>query len=236
MNDDHLFFKDDLDAQLRARQKEAERAVDAIPQEQFLVSNDGEIIDHIVAKHNVKPLVLQEEATEMNQTETKVDVSGDQMRFFSPFHSGPFLIPGTRVDVDIPHTGDDWVFRYRTNPFSTVSPRGTVNSGRLRISISLPHDLPPEQFKVRYDSEVEQIRKYVAWSHSQVVSYNHQLSGVVQHAVKDRRDRLEKHDKIAALLDIPLATRAGAPSMTPVRVEIRRPPTTTGTAENRPCS
>ena len=135
-----------------------------------------------------------------------------------------FYIPGTRVDVDIPFTGEEWIFRYRTNPWSTVFPRAEVNRGNLRISISLPHDAEPERFKESYERELRLIKEYVERSHNQVVGYNQGLPQLVQQAIASRRERLSKHANIAALLDIPLAAKAGTPSITPVKVEIRRPP------------
>ena len=224
-----LFSKDDLDSQLCARQLQVNRAVDGIPEQQFLISNDRDLVEHIVADLTVEPLVLREDATAMNQAETQVDVSGDPMRMFSPGHSGPFYIPGTRVDVDIPFTGQEWIFHYRTNPSFTVTsrttfPRAEVNRGNLRISISLPQDADPEIFKEGYEHELRLIKEYVERSHNQVVGYNQSLPQLVQQAIASRRERLSKHADIAALLDIPLAAKAGAPSITPVKVEIRRPP------------
>ena len=144
---DYLFAELDLDNQLRERQLQVTAKVDAIPESQFLISSDQEVVEHLIPQLVVEPIVLQLEATTMRKAETQVDVSGDPMRFFSPGHRGPFHIPGTRVDIDIPYTGEDWIFGYRTNPWSTVFPRAEVTRESLRISISLPHDAAPEQFK-----------------------------------------------------------------------------------------
>ena len=49
-----------------------------------------------------------------------------------------------------------------------------------------------------------------------MVTYNSSLPQLVARAIKNRRDRLGKHKNIAALLDIPIAVKPGAPSITPV--------------------
>lgn len=219
-----LFFEEDLDAQLRGRQQRVPGAVDGIPKEQFLVSNDVELTDHVVAGFMVEPIVLREDAMTMNQQETQVDVSGDQMRYFGPDRRGPCYIPGTRIDIDIPFTGEEWIFRYRTNPWSSIFPRAEVQHNRLRLSIAQPHDADPASFKAIYEREIGLIREYVDRAHKQVVGYNESLPNLVQQAVNHRRDRLGRHDNIATLLDIPLATRPDAPSVAPVKVEVRRPP------------
>ena len=220
----YLFTELDLDNQLRERQLQVAAKVGGIPESQFLISSDQDVVEHVIPQLVVEPIVLQLGATTMSKAETQVDVSGDPMRFFSPGRRGPFYIPGTRVDVDIPYTGEDWIFSYRTNPWSTVFPRAEVKRGSLRISISLPHDAAPEQFKETHDRELGLIRQYVDRAHTQVAAYNESLESLVHQAIADRRNRLGKHAGIADLLDVPLAAKHGAPSIAPVRIEIRRPP------------
>ena len=219
-----LFYKEDLDCQLRDRKLQVSRAVNGIPEKQFLISNDLELVEHIVANLMVEPLVLREEEKTIHQAETQVDVSGDPMRMFPPEHSGPAYISGTRVDVNISFTGEEWIFRYRTNPWSSDIPRAEVDQGNLRISISLPHDSEPDEFKASYERRLQSITKYVEQSHNQVVEYNQSLPQLVQQTAASRRERLGKHANIAALLGIPLAAKASAPPITPVKVKIRRPP------------
>ncbi len=222
---DYLFGENDLDHQLRHRQSRVASEIDAIPEDQFLVSSDREIVEHVLPRLHVEPVVLQLDARTMNQAETQVDVSGDRMRFFGePYSRGPFHIPGTRVDIDIPYTGEDWIFRYRTNPWGTMLPRGEARRGNLRISISLPHDTPQEEFKETYDREIRLIGGYVDNARKQIEAHNDSLGSLVHEAIAARRSRLSKHAGIADLLDIPLAAKDGAPSIKPVRVEIRQPP------------
>ena len=219
-----LFYKLDLAGQLHARQQDISVAVNNISEQQFLISSDEEVVEHIISGHTVKPVVLQEDAMTMNQSETQVDVSNDHRRVLRPDHSGPFHIPGTRVDVNIPFDGEEWIFSYRPDRWSTFFPRAEVNRGYIRISISLPHDVETERFKESYESELRLIKQYVEQSYKQVESYNQSLPQLIRQAISSRRERLGKHAKIAELLDIPLSAKAGAPSIRPVRVEIRRPP------------
>ena len=83
-----LFFEEDLDAQLRARQQRVSGVVDGIPKDQFLVSSDQELIDHVVAGLTVEPILLREGATTMNQQETQVDVSGEHDAPLAPVEAG----------------------------------------------------------------------------------------------------------------------------------------------------
>ena len=185
-----LFFNDSLDDQLRTKHSQINDAVDRIPKDQFLVSSEQELIDHVVAGLTVEAPVLYEDKTTMNQQETQVDVSGDPMRLSNPGHSGPFHIPGTQVDVDIPFTGEEWIFRYRTNPWSTNYPQAEIGRGSLRISISLSHDAERAQFKDTFERQLKLLRDHVDRAHKQVVGYNKSLPQRVQQAINNRRDRI----------------------------------------------
>ena len=223
-NGNPLFREDDLDNELRGRRLRVSRAVDGIPKDQFLIADDQDLVDHIVASLAVEPIVLGEDAKTLNQAETRVDVSGDPARYYRLGHSEPFYISGTRVDVDIPFTGEEWLLHCRTNPYSSVFPSAEVNRGHLRISVSLPHDAEPERFKENYERELQLIKKYVEWSHHQVMGYNQSLPQLVQQAIMLRREHLRKHAGIASLFDIPLVAKTDAPSITPVKIKDRRPP------------
>ena len=195
-----LFCEVDLDRKLRERQQRVSNVVDQIPKDQFLISSDQEIVDHVVADLIVEPIVLCEERMTMAQNETKVDVSHDPMRVSYRRNMGPLEIPGTKVDIDIPFTGEEWIFRCRTNVWSSVFPRGNVKRGRLRMTIKLPHDVDPSAFQNEYEREIGVIREYVGYSRKQVLDNNNGLPNLVQQAVRNRRERLSRHDNIAACL------------------------------------
>jgi len=228
--ENRLFSEESLYDQLRERQQRASSTVDGIPQERFLLSTDEQLLAYVEAQLRVEPVELHEEARTMKQEECQVDVSGNRLRFSGDERRGPLYIPGTRVTVSIPFTGEAWIFRYRTSSAWTVFPHGDVKevndglSGRLLITVELPHDTGPEQFKETYEREIDLFRGYVGNAKCEVETYNHQLPGIILSVIQHRRQRLEKHKGIAALLDIPLQTKPGAPSFEPVRVEPRSLP------------
>lgn len=219
-----LFCEEDLSAQLRARQGGVAAAVDAVPKDQFMVSSDHELIEHFSVQLSVQPLTLHEEAKSMVESETQIDVSGDRNRYISQRDRGPFYIPGTRVEISIPFTGEEWLFRCQTSTYKSVFPRAEVRGGKVKITISQPHDADRNNFKVAFDRELALLREYVGWSQQQVNSYNASLPTLVQQAVRHRRERLARHGNLALLLDIPLAPRPDAPSLSPVKIEVRKPP------------
>jgi hypothetical protein len=96
---------------------------------------------------------------------------------------------------------------------------------QLVITIEQPHDTAQEQFKQTFDSEIDLIRKFLGNAKNEVEYYNGQLPGVIRSLIQHRRQRLEKHKGIAALLDIPLQSKPGAPSFESIQIAPRSLPT-----------
>jgi hypothetical protein len=228
MISNYLFAGQDLDAQLRGKTQAAADAANQIEESRFLASSDDEIVDHLKGRFLVEPLVLHEENARMTQSETKVDVSRDPNRMFFPDQRGPFYIAGTKLDVSIPYSGAEWIWGCRTNPFTHSPPTGTVAAGRdggtLELTISLPHDSQPQRFKELHEQNMRSLRQHIEWQAGQVRQYNQKIESVVRSSVEQRRLRLKQHSGLAAIMNIPLQEKAGAPSIQRIPVEIRRPP------------
>ncbi len=218
-----LFYDPDLDTKLRSRQESVKDKVDNIPKDQFRIYSDQEIVDHVEASLLVEPIVLLEEKQTMEQSETHVDVSHDGRRLFLDRNKGPVNIPGIIVHIDIPFTGDEWIFRYRTNPWSSSFPRGDVKRGHLQLTMIQPHDVDSSAFKTDYEREIALVRKCVSRAHKQISDYNGNLPQLVLSAVRNRRKRLKHHEDITSVLNIPMTTKSGMPSIESVKTEVRQP-------------
>jgi len=227
---DYLFLTSNLDDHLRSGHQAAADAVQAISEAQFLASSDDEIVAHIKLKWTVEPLALQEDAARMEKRETDVDVSGDPNRFFfSEDRRGPHYIRGTEVIIRIPYTGTGWLWQAQTNPSTLSYPVGIIHSagdtaGTIMLRVALAHDVPAERFKQLHDENMKLIRQFIEWGTAQVNAYNQGLDRVIRDAAVQRRQRLKHHGDLAAILNIPLQEKAGAPPLKRIPVEIRRPP------------
>lgn len=225
-----LFYEEHLPAQLRERQQRASQVVDNIPQEQFLVSTDEQLVAYVEGQVRVEYIVLHEEARSMRQEECRIEASNQEALYHLVSWGEHLTVPGTRVIITTPFTGDAWIFNYRPSTSWSVLPRGRVEEARggqpaqLILVIEQSHDTSPEQFKQRFGGEIDLIHKYLGSAKVDVEAFNSMLPGRINTAIQARRTRLERHKGIAALLDIPLQTKPGAPSLEPIRVEPRSLP------------
>ncbi len=221
--EDYLLCEGDLDATLRAHQASIASKVDSIPRDQFMNARPEEVVDHIFSEMAVEPLVIYEDRAEMEQGETKVDVSGWRDR--NPFGDrGPIHVSGVSISVSIPFTGDASLWKLRPNQWTTGFPRAQVvssrgqNAGQISIDMAQPADEAPDRFKARLDQELKSFRFYVESQQKQVESFNAGLRAQILVVVSARRDRIQKHEGLKDILGIPLKRKDGAPAVEPVKI------------------
>ena len=220
-----LFSDGDLDDALRAQNQGIPGLVDEVPEGQFLESTDEQLREHFYSKLWIKPLTLHEDRAEMRKEENQIDVSGDRNRSWSRDIAGPRMIPGTRVIITYPYTGDQSLWKLRPNPYTMNFPIGDITphrgeqAGTLVITIARAHDVDQDQFRQERDAILSHVRNHIQNQHGQLERFNAELSKQIQAAIDARRERLKRHDGLSEILDIPLERRDGAPNIVPIRVE-----------------
>ena len=222
--DNLLFYEGDLHGTLDNHIRQISEKVNAITKDQFFASPEEDLVEHIFGEMRIEPITLYEDSMEMEQTETRIDVSGYRDR--NPFGDrGPIYVQGIRVVVSVPFTGDPVLWKLRPNSYQSVFPRADVRepygetAGHINLEFQQPTDSPPEKIKQDLDNELRSIRFYVDAQRNQVEQFNNMAPDAIRKAVKARRERLKTHDGVADLLGIPLKRRGGAPSVKPIQIK-----------------
>lgn len=225
MSDGYLFSGPDLTKFLSDHGNSAAKEVNAIPEEQFRISSDKQVLEHIKPKFFIEPLVLDVANATFSQRETLVPTIA-RFKGFSLTDSVN-TVPGTEILISIPYSGADGLWKHTTNPTGSIKPRAEFYNHRnpkvLVIVIALPGDADKSAFKNRYDRTLELVQSYIGYSTAQVTGFNRRLERNILKAIEARRQHLQRHEGIAQLLDIPLKKRVEAPDTQPVRLEIRMP-------------
>lgn len=217
---DLLFSDNDLGAVLRSNLDRARQDVDGIPESKFLASTDQEATEHVCSMREVQALELHEGEMRMEPQETKVDVRYDSYRAIHD-RSRPFLIPGTRVTVSVPFSGDATLWRCQPSSYTLNPPRGVIRSsgdndrGVLEISVERPVDQvgDGQDIKREVDETLSSIRSYLGWSKANVEAHNQELRRRIATFVQNRRAHLGTHDQLAKVLNIPLKKQHGVPDL-----------------------
>lgn len=221
--EDYLFMNGDLDATLRSHENSISEKIDAISRDQFMNSPPEEIADHIFSAMIVEPLVIYEDRMEMDQQETKIDVSGWRDR--NPFgDSGPIHVSGVAISVLIPFTGDSTLWDQRPNQWQSVFPKAKINSSRngnnwnIQINMAQPTDEAPERLKSQLDEQLNSIRFYLQAQKQQIEKFNASLLEKILIIISARRDRIRKHEGLQDIMGIPLRRKEGVPNFAPMKI------------------
>jgi hypothetical protein len=222
--DDLLFYQYDLGATLRNNLEVSKNDVEAIPADQFNISDDEALVEHVYSKREVFPLELHVDAMEVDQKETQVDVRHDFNRAIFD-KSRPCMIPGLRLTVSIPFTGEAELWKCKPSTSTMNPPRAVVHSsdrgsdsGHIDIVLTRPSDTLGDGQALRgeIDKTIESIQQYLGWSRSNIESHNRELKQHIQRCVVDRRARLGSHKQVLSALNIPMKKKPGAPDITPI--------------------
>ena len=75
------------------------------------------------------------------------------------------------------------------------------------------------RLKQEVDGALQDLKWYGEPQDNDIAAYHERIPPQVEAAVKARRDRLSKHDKLVKTIGIPLKRKPGAPDVKPIKVE-----------------
>jgi len=214
-----LFSSEDLLDILHAHSRETGDKVNAIPRDQLLATPIENLVDHIFSQMYVEPLTIYEDRMEMDRHEIKLEVNGWP-------GEGPCLVPGIKLIISLPFSGDPNLWRLRPNPHFMTSLQGTIRNsnsgiGYLDMIFERTSDTHPEKIKRDVDGRLDLIRRSLAHQKANIEEFNKNLPSSIRSSVEARRQRLKKHDDIAEILNIPLRHDPNAPKIHPIQVQKR---------------
>lgn len=217
-----LFSKIDLETTLEKQIHNVSSRVEGIDKNQFLSASAQQIHDHVYSEMEIEPIILYEDKAVFENVECKVDVSGDPMRGGRIFRgSGPVLVPGIRVIISIPFSGDPNLWHMKPSTYDLNPPRGNLETNTLQIIIEHPTDLDQTEIKIKilHDQNLKRIKFYLDNQKIQIEQYNKKLSSEIYKAIETRQNNLKKHENLSNILGIPLIPRKGAPEFQPLNVK-----------------
>jgi hypothetical protein len=216
-----LFIELDLNAALEGHARGLDEEIEKAPEDHLLQVDDDEWVAALVARYTIVTPELRPDDWWMDQTETQVDVSWDQNRaILDP--SQPAYVPGHRVEVHIPFSGEKDVFKYRPSSWTTVLPIAEVRDGELVQTIEYSAD-SPRNVRAEADGLVTQINRYLEWARGDIERFNDSLGARTPTAIRRRRDRVRQNYERLAETGIPMRRPDQAPQTYIADVIVRRP-------------
>jgi hypothetical protein len=202
---------------LRGREAQAVAAAKSLPVSEVLARSVDELTARIVEEHVVEPVTLDLDAMTMDKADAEISYSRA-----SSFDRMPGSVPGTRISLFVPFSGEADLFKFRPSTYSTMPPSGRVAGQELILTYAAP-GVTAGQITSWKNRELENIDKYLAWANGDVESFNERLPGKVRAAVAARFEKVRSDEDVVAALGLPLRRREDAPR-TYVAPDIRRKP------------
>jgi hypothetical protein len=217
---DLLFAEHNLLSEAEAQREGLLNEIAGIDPDSLLNASVDDLASYLCEKYRLDVPVLQDSEIAVEQQETQVDMSQDQMRHIRD-RSRPFYLPGTEVRYFVPFTGDPDLFHYQASNFSMNPPRGDVTDDQHLILAYtvLGHD--PAVIKSQFDSNLARIKQHLDWSRNDVAPFNASLPALAKDAIKKRRQKLLDDRGLVASLGFPLRERPDA-TKTYVTPTVRR--------------
>jgi len=232
-----LFNEGDLSNHIISQPGQVQKYVDQISKDQLLNTPEDDLVEHCVQILEIEPLTIYEDRKEQDHSETMIDVSDDPRRHTRG--DGPCYVTGIRIRITVPFTGDSdlWLisphaFYMSPRPLGRILAEFKSTHGTLEMEFEFPTDEDPDKIRNHVEENFGYLRNCLSSQKEQIDEYNSKLPDVVLHAVRARLTHLQKHDKIANLLGIPLKKKLGAPEISPLplkkKIVTQLPPPPTG--------
>ena len=216
---DLLFCGVDWFSVERAQQQAVDAEIAAYDADKLLNTADDTLVDYFIQKYSLDVPVLDRDGIVADQREVDVDVSQDRLRYISD-RSRPFHIKATRIEVEVPFSGDRNFFKIQPTTFSMSPPRGEVRAASLLLHVE-GTDLAGERVRQEIDRTLAQIEGSLAHHRTAAATFNAGLASRASNLVLARKRKLLADRNLVASLGFPMKVRGGA-AATYVSPQVRR--------------
>ncbi|MGH7558894.1 MAG: hypothetical protein ACREMD_14140 [Gemmatimonadota bacterium] len=216
----YLFASSDLRQIIETALSRMHLEVEGLEADRFLNTAPADLASYLVEKSTITAPVLLREQWTVSEAETKVDVRYDSRRWIDD-RSRPVLVPGQRIEIEVPVEGSIDLLYARASTFSSSPPRAEIRGNAVVLVFEIPHDSGDRDIKQQAERTLNEIEQHLTWIRNDLAGYNSSLPGAADAAISGRRERLLANRGRVAALGIPLKRRENAPA-TYAPPEVRR--------------
>ena len=234
----YLFSSKELRDLMEANRTAMVQEVERMDANRLLNTAPADLAGYLVEKYSLIAPTLERDAWSASETETQIDVRHDQNRWISD-RGRHCLIPGQRIDIEVPIQGEAELLYARASTSSSMPPRAQIRGQALFLTYEIAHDSQQRDIKQEAERMLSEIEQHLGWLRADLGGFNQALPTQAEQAITARRTRILANQGRAAALGIPLKSRPDAPKTYAVP-EVRRkitptlPPATAAAFEPEP--
>ena len=152
--------------------------------------------------------MIDEDNIEIRLEDTEIDVTDDPMRFSPPWHTGPIIVPGTTIIIDIPYTGSKEIFRGRANIYHSNPPYATISDRHIHLEVSVPNDLRNEERDAKCKIALKLLKECIGFANSEVNSFISGWNETIRYEAEGRRKRLGSYKEMAESIGAKMVSKS----------------------------
>lgn len=221
-----LFAKSSIFDLLEHRKRQALEAIGTLSANQVMEASDERLLEHFTQKFDLDPLTLYLDRSEKRVEETTVETR-DSFRYDIPRGSS-LNIPGVRLAIRIPFSGDSGLWEITPSMYSMNPPRGDISSpgrdgiGYLTLVVSSSqHQADAATLETELNAKLLSVQNLIGNQRANIEQFRAELRRLVADALRDRRSRAEQMFGLAQKLNLALNQKDGTPVLAPIKVERR---------------
>ncbi len=211
----YLFCGQRLDEWLDLTQRSAVDAVGRIARDQFMNASVDDVVEHIVARHQVAPLELLVEhaaVEDVVERSLRVDDYGREI-----------AVPASTFTTKTPFRGNPKLWDLSPSLSTSDPPTGTIRAhgsdGGDLLFVQTVRSGQTRDLKAERQRHIDSIRQYLQSQREGIEHHNARLPAQVRDEVLQRRNRLMEQSGLLESLGLPLETREGQPTFEPLPIE-----------------
>jgi hypothetical protein len=188
---------------MEARRQQLESEVHKIAEQNLLGDSVETLARQLAEKYRLDVPTLDLENAVAEPSEATVEVSGpsyglswDEVR----------AVPGTRITLDIPFTGNPEMFRVCPSSSNSLPTYAKVHGHKLILEQS-GTKLNANQVQVEFDRDIDNINSYLDWLRNDAQKFNDQLPTLARQLIEVRRKKVSGNQELVAGLKFKLKAR-----------------------------
>jgi hypothetical protein len=220
---DLLFNDGDLRSAFQNVTKKLVKEVESTPEQHLLQADEQEWAQALAERYSVAAPVLHTDQMWMEPPrDVQVDVSHEGFMRALPENGGPFHVPGYRVVIHIPFSGDYGVFKLQASQFSLNPPRAIVERDELKDVVEYPHDRKVN-IKAQAEALATKVSRQLEWARRDIQRHNESLEQTALNAIRARRERVQQHRQHVEETGLPMRRPDGEAKTYISDALVRRP-------------
>jgi len=210
--DYYLFTKPSLSALIDAVGRALQEEVDGLTNAVIQAAEEKELVRSLYEKYFLAVPTIREGDIEVEQSDTKIDVSHDTMRLFTS--PGPHYIDGSKFTYHIPFDGDPDLLQYQPSRYTLMPPYAQVKESSLVIEVDVEdgRDVDPDS---QMQGDLNRIQESISWAKEDVSHFNNGLEERIASTLKSRKEKIEKASNTLAGSKYKIRSNPGKPSTYP---------------------